>query len=72
LAGELDRLVQRRATAPPTVGELRIAYASVLGWVGGLVVGMLSELELADVGIGGLGRPPQPGGPGAATAGPRA
>ena len=73
LAGELDRLVRRRGTAPATVGELRLEYASLLGWVGGLVIGMLSELEMASAGTGpdGLARPPQPDGPGAATAGPR-
>jgi hypothetical protein len=64
LAGELDRLVRRRETAPPTVGELRIEYASLLGWVAGLVVSMLSELELASAGTGtgtgGPARPPQP------------
>ena len=63
LAGELDRLIRRRGTAPPTVGELRIEYASLLGWVGGLVVGMLSELELAsaDTGLGGPRGPGRPG-----------
>jgi hypothetical protein len=72
LAGELDRLVRRRESSPATVGELRIEYASLLGWAGGLVVGMLSELELASAGIGpgGPARPSQPDGAGAATAGP--
>jgi hypothetical protein len=72
LASELDRLVRRRASAPATVAELRIEYASVLGWVGGLVVSMLSELELASasLGPGGPAHPPQPDGAGAATAGP--
>ena len=74
LAGELDRLVRRRGTALATAGELRIEYASLLGWVGGLVIGMLSELEMASVGTGpdGPARPPSPDGPGAAKAGPRA
>jgi hypothetical protein len=74
LAGELDRLVRRRQSAPATVGELRIEYASLLGWVGGLVVSMLSELELASasIGPGGPARPPQPDGAAAATAGPGA
>ena len=60
LAGELDRLVRRRETASPTVDELRIEYASLLGWVAGLVAGMLGQLELATAGTG-------PGGPPAAT-----
>ena len=74
LAGELDRLVRRRGTAPATVGELRIEYASLLGWVGGLVIGMLSELEMAsaDTGPDGPADPPQRGGRGAAKAGPQA
>jgi proteasome activator-like protein len=55
LAGELDRLVRRRGTAPATVGELRIEYASLLGWVGGLVIGMLSQLEMASAGTGAGG-----------------
>jgi hypothetical protein len=73
LAGELDRLVGRRGTAPLTPGELRIEYASLLGWVGGLVVSMLGELELASAGTGpgGPACPPQPGGPDAAKAEPR-
>jgi hypothetical protein len=57
LAGELDRLVRRRETAPPTVDELRIEYASLLGWVASLVVSMLSELELASA---GYARPASP------------
>jgi hypothetical protein len=66
LAGELDQLVRRRESSPATVGELRIEYASLLGWVGGLVVSMLTELELASAGIGppGPARPPQPDGAG--------
>jgi hypothetical protein len=53
LAAELGRLV--RCDGPPTAGELRIEYASLLGWTGGLVISMLEQLEqgLADVETGG-------------------
>jgi Bacterial proteasome activator len=75
LAGELDRLIRRRGTAPRTVGELRIEYASLLGWAGGLVTGMLSELEMASASAGagpdGPARVPQPDGPDAAKARPQ-
>jgi len=71
LAGELDRIVQRRGPAPLTAAELRIEYASLLGWVSGLVIGMLSELELAS---GAAQRAPRrgPGCPGGAGQGAQA
>jgi hypothetical protein len=46
LAGELHHLLGW-GEAGPEAGQLRIALASLLGWTGGLVVGMLSELEAA-------------------------
>ena len=33
--------------AEPAAAEVRLDYASQLGWVGGLVIGMLSQLEAA-------------------------
>ena len=47
LAGELDRLVRRHGTVPATVGELRVEYADLLGWTGGLVIAMLDQLATA-------------------------
>lgn len=47
LAGELRHLSGTGWTAAPTPAELRIEYASLLGWTGGLVIGMLSQLETA-------------------------
>jgi hypothetical protein len=48
LAGELDRL-RRDDTAPATTGELRIVYATLLGWTGGLTVAMLDQLQQGNV-----------------------
>ncbi len=47
LAGELRHLVGRTEAAAPTADELRLEYVSLLGWTGGLVVAMLSQLEVA-------------------------
>ncbi len=46
LAGELRHLIGRTEAAP-TADELRLEYVSLLGWTGGLVVAMLSQLEAA-------------------------
>jgi Bacterial proteasome activator len=46
LAGELHHLLGW-GEAGPEAGQLRIALASLLGWTGGLVISMLSELEAA-------------------------
>jgi hypothetical protein len=47
LAGELRRLVGRGGTVPLTLAELRVDYAGVLGWTGGLVIAMLDQLATA-------------------------
>ncbi len=47
LADELRHLVGHKLPVAPTADELQVAYASLLGWTGGLVVGMLSHLEAA-------------------------
>ena len=47
LAGELRHLISHSQAAVPTADELRVEYASLLGWTGGLVVGMLSQIEVA-------------------------
>lgn len=44
LAEELRHLVDFDG-AEPDAGEVRIEYASLLGWLGGLVIGMYSQLE---------------------------
>lgn len=46
LAEELDRLVPPRRTAPVGLAELRMDYAGVLGWLSGLVISMLAQLEV--------------------------
>lgn len=53
LAAELRDLLGS-GEAAPSAAELRIEYAAVLGWLGGLVVVMLDELEgAARTGPGG-------------------
>ena len=46
LAGELHDLV-RRGEGVPGTAELRVEYASLLGWASGLVVAMLDQLAAA-------------------------
>ena len=47
LAGELRHLIRQGQAAAPTADELRVEYASLLGWTGGLVIEMLSQIEVA-------------------------
>jgi len=47
LTAELQRLLRLSGSEGPTPGELRVEYASVLGWTSGLVVAMLSQLDAA-------------------------
>ena len=44
LAEELRHLIDC-VGGEPDAAEMRIEYASLLGWVGGLVIGMYSQLE---------------------------
>jgi hypothetical protein len=37
LAGELRHLIRQRQAVAPTADELRVEYASLLGWTGGLM-----------------------------------
>jgi hypothetical protein len=47
LASELQHLIREGQAGAPTSDELRVEYASLLGWTGGLVIGMLSQIEVA-------------------------
>jgi hypothetical protein len=47
LADELHHLVDQHEAAAPTADELRVEYASLLGWTGSLVIEMLSQIEVA-------------------------
>lgn len=58
LGDELDRLVPPDGTGPATQQELRIEYASLLGWTDGLVIGMLDQLERRDPSAIGAAAPP--------------
>jgi hypothetical protein len=47
LASELRHLIREGQAAVPTADELRVEYASLLGWTGALVIEMLSQIEMA-------------------------
>jgi hypothetical protein len=47
LGRELHRLVGHNETVPLTLAELRVDYAGVLGWTGGVVIAMLDQLATA-------------------------
>ena len=47
LADELHHLIGRKASAGFTPDELRVEYATLLAWTAGLVIGILSEIEVA-------------------------
>ena len=49
LADELRHLICQSHAAAPTADELRVEYASLLGWTGALVIEMLSQIEVAGV-----------------------
>jgi len=51
LVDELDYLTRQNGTAPATASELRVEYASVLGWTGGLVIAMLDQLQRGNAGV---------------------
>ena len=60
LAGELHHLVGRKAGTELTAAELRVEYATVLAWTIGLVIGILTELEVASAGTARAASRPQP------------
>jgi hypothetical protein len=53
LAGELDYLTHPNDATPATASELRIDYASLLGWTSGLVIAMLDQIGQGNVGVTG-------------------
>jgi hypothetical protein len=53
LAGELRHLVGGEEGATATADELRMMYASLLGWTSGLVIGMLNQLDAASSKVAG-------------------
>ena len=61
LVGELHHLVGRETGAELTADELRIEYVSLLSWTIGLVIGILTELEVASAKTARAASRPQPG-----------
>jgi Protein of unknown function (DUF2587) len=53
LVGELNYLTRQNGTAPATISELRIEYATLLGWTSGLVIAMLDQLQQGNPGVTG-------------------
>ena len=47
LAGELHRIIDRKKDTELTADELRVEYASLLAWTIGLVIGILTQIEVA-------------------------
>jgi len=61
LVGELRHLIpQGHGGVVPTADELRVEYASLLGWTGGLVIEMLSQVEAAGEKVARSSRRTQP------------
>jgi Protein of unknown function (DUF2587) len=60
LAGELHRLLDRKDGAEPTADELRVEYASLLAWTVGLVIGILTQLDVASAKTVRAASSPQP------------
>jgi hypothetical protein len=60
LAGELRHLIPQGQAAAPTADELRVEYASLLGWTGGLVIEMLSQVEAVGEKVARSSRRTQP------------
>jgi len=60
LASELHHLVGWDADAELTADELRVEYATLLSWTIGLVIGILTELEMASARAARAAPRPQP------------
>ena len=59
LAAELHHLVGRESGVELTADELRVEYAILLSWTIGLVIGILTELEVASAKtLRAVSRPP--------------
>jgi len=54
LAGELDYLTHQNDATLGTASELRVDYASLLGWTSGLVIAMLDQIGKGN--LEGIGR----------------
>ena len=60
LVGELHHLVGPKPGPGLTADELRVEYATVLSWTIGLVIGILTELEVASAKTARPASRPQP------------
>ena len=59
LAGELRRILDRDKDTELTADELRVEYATLLAWMIGLVIEILTQLEAASAKIAQPGPRPQ-------------
>ena len=59
LAGELHRILDRDKDTELTADELRVEYATLLAWMIGLVIEILTQLEAASAKIAQPGPRPQ-------------
>ncbi|HTQ94345.1 MAG TPA: proteasome activator [Streptosporangiaceae bacterium] len=60
LASELHHLADYQAGPELTADELRVEYATLLSWTIGLVIGILTELEVASARTAQAAAQPQP------------
>jgi hypothetical protein len=59
LASELHHIIDRDEDTELTADELRVEYASLLAWIVGLVIEILTQIDAADAKIGMPGSRPQ-------------
>ena len=52
LASELHHIIDRDRDTEPTADELRVEYASLLGWTVGLVIELLTQIDAASAKVG--------------------
>ena len=59
LASELHHIIDRDGDTEPTADELRVEYASLLGWTVGLVMEILTQIDAAGAKVGTPASRPQ-------------
>jgi Protein of unknown function (DUF2587) len=61
LVQEMHRLTSRTGPPADTPGELRVQYASLLGWLGAVILSVLNALQRASAAAPGHGADPPTG-----------